>query len=361
MYPNNEWYVAAYPWEIGSEPLARTLLDEPLVLYRTGSGRVAALSDRCIHRLMPLSKGWVVGERLQCGYHGALYDPDGRCAEVPGQDGVPEKARVRSFPLQERYGFVWVWMGDPSLAAVKEPCPLYAYLGEEEGWDTLDGYIYIAADYQLSNDNLADLTHTEFVHRSTLGTQVSRASRLDGKPVEQQGEHTFESTFHENGFDAVLRSTDCKIAPTMEAAYARKHGKERWGNLDFDLRFYFRAPGFWIFSPWVKRPDAGDEDWVWVSGILINTPETSKTTHFFHKMCQKYAPDDHDVTRHWHEQTTTAFLEDKAVLEDQQRSIGSADVHDYPVVSFDGDRLGFQARKMVREQIAAESATGHAN
>ena len=354
MFAKNVWYVAAVPDELKQAPLARTLVDERLVLYRTETGKAAALADRCAHRLMPLSKGWVAGEHLQCGYHGALYDINGKCVQIPGQDGVPDKACVRSYPVQERYGFVWVWMGDPAIATATEPCSMYGYL-EEDGWDTCDGYIYIQAGYELSNDNLADITHTEFVHRSTLGTEAMRSGRQEGKPVAEQGKNTFEVAMKLDGLDAIVSVKDGKIAPTMEAAYARKHGEERGGNLDMDLHFLFRAPGFWIFSLRIKQPGAGDDDRVWVSGILINTPETQNTTHFFHKMCQCYAPGDDAVTQYWHEQTTLAFHEDQAVLEDQQRNVGHGDLHDQPVVSFDGDRLGFQVRKFVRTQVAAES------
>ena len=73
-------------------------------------------------------------------------------------------------------------------------------------------------------------------------------------------------------------------------------------------------------------------------------------------MSQKYVPGNNEVTKHWHEQTTFAFHEDKEVLEYQQQCIGKFDVHDHPVVSFEGDRLGFVVRKIIKSQLEAKQS-----
>ena len=90
MFMRNCWYVAAWDDEIGGEtPLGRTLLGEPVVLFRAADGTAAALEDRCCHRHLPLSLGKVVGDNLQCGYHGLEFDTSGDCVLVPGQTQVP--------------------------------------------------------------------------------------------------------------------------------------------------------------------------------------------------------------------------------------------------------------------------------
>ena len=76
----------------------------------------AALEDRCCHRAAPLSLGAVEGDHLRCGYHGLTFDAKGQCVSVPGQDSVPSGARVRAYPVAERYNVVWIWMGDPARA-----------------------------------------------------------------------------------------------------------------------------------------------------------------------------------------------------------------------------------------------------
>ncbi|OGT85162.1 MAG: hypothetical protein A3H91_05325 [Gammaproteobacteria bacterium RIFCSPLOWO2_02_FULL_61_13] len=341
------------PEEVAAAPLARRILDHGLVLFRTGTGRLVALADRCAHRLAPLSVGCVAGEHLRCGYHGAEFAADGRCVVVPGQGDIPQGARVRSFPILERYGFIWVWMGEPGLSSLSQPCGIFGYL-EQGDWSTRDGYIPIACNYLLVNDNLADVSHTEFVHATTLGSPNARATRKDGMPLEQQGQHTFQAELRDGGIDFCIRFSNTRVAQVFETAYARVRGRDGWDTLDFRLEFVFRPPGFWIFRPITMRSGAAPEQGVQLDAFIVVTPATATTCHYFHKSCQAYAPRDAEETDYWHEQTGIAFREDKAILEAQQRNMGAGDLRDFPHVSFQGDRLGFQARRLIADLVAAE-------
>jgi vanillate O-demethylase monooxygenase subunit len=78
MFIRNQWYVSAWDNEVGRQPLARTLLGEPIVLYRKLDGAVAAFADACPHRLLPLSMGMVEGDNLRCRYHGVMFDSAGQ-------------------------------------------------------------------------------------------------------------------------------------------------------------------------------------------------------------------------------------------------------------------------------------------
>jgi vanillate O-demethylase monooxygenase subunit len=100
-FVRNCWYVGAWSHEIGERPFARRILDLPVAFFRRADGRPAALLDRCPHRLLPLSRGTVVGDVLQCGYHGMCFDGEGRCTRVPAQNRIPTDAQVRSFPVVE--------------------------------------------------------------------------------------------------------------------------------------------------------------------------------------------------------------------------------------------------------------------
>jgi vanillate O-demethylase monooxygenase subunit len=102
------------------------------------------------------------------------------------------------------------------------------------------------------------------------------------------------------------------------------------------------------------RPDTTLEDGLRVDGVIAVTPETATSCHYFHKTCQRYAPDNEAETAYWHEQFGKAFVEDKIVLEAQQESIGSGDLMDHPHVSFKGDRVGFMVRRMAVELATAE-------
>ena len=166
-YPRNAWYVAAWSVDLGNEkPFAISILGEPIVIYRTASGRLVALQDRCVHRLARLSLGRCEGERLRCMYHGLLFDAEGKVVEIPGQPQIPASARVRAFPAVERHSWVWVWMGE--AAGADE-----ALIPEAVGLDHPDyilghGQLDYAADGRLINDNLLDFSHLPYVHANSF-------------------------------------------------------------------------------------------------------------------------------------------------------------------------------------------------
>ncbi len=166
-YIKNAWYVGSWSHKLeAGQPLAITILDKPIVLYRTESGRAVALEDRCSHRLAPLSMGRCEGESIRCMYHGLRFNPDGVCIEIPGQELIPPNARVRNYPVIERHGWVWIWTGDTN--AVDE-----GLIPDVSGPD--DGIYFLGKgdlDYQaqayLIWDNLLDFSHLSYVHPTTF-------------------------------------------------------------------------------------------------------------------------------------------------------------------------------------------------
>ena len=104
MLLRNAWYIAAWADELGSEPLARRICNDPVVLFRDGAGKVGVLADRCCHRAAPLHRGSVVEAGIQCGYHGLVFDGSGHCIAIPGQTLIPEDARVRVFTVAYDFG-----------------------------------------------------------------------------------------------------------------------------------------------------------------------------------------------------------------------------------------------------------------
>lgn len=167
MFLRNCWYVAGWSHHFeANRPVARTMLGEPIVLYRGGGG-IVALEDRCCHRLAPLSKGRVEGDDLRCMYHGLKFAPSGQCIEIPGQGIVPPHARVRAYPVVEKDCWVWVWMGDPAFA---DPTLIPNALRHgDPQWRMQTGQLAYEANYQYINDNLLDLAHLSYVHENTLG------------------------------------------------------------------------------------------------------------------------------------------------------------------------------------------------
>jgi vanillate O-demethylase monooxygenase subunit len=353
-FPRNVWYVAAFSAELSARPLSRQIVGERMVLFRTAAGQPVALSDRCPHRHLPLSRGRIVGENIQCGYHGAQFGADGRCVLVPGQGEIPDGAAVTSFPLREGHGFVWVWTGDPSLAPQTGPSSICSFL-DSGRWNTLDAYLHIACDFELLNDNLADVTHTEFVHPTTLGNESMRAARGDAI-AERPGIPRFEAQVVADGMDFRLSLAGTRPAPSFESAFNRVHGDSDGTSLDFLLDYSFRAPSFWVFSPAVTRSGDSASTGVRTSGLILITPEHQSSCHYFHKICQDYAPDSEAETRFWLSETCRAFDEDKIVLEAQQQNIERERVEGHARVSFQGDWMGLQIRRLVRAMIQAEES-----
>ena len=180
------WYVAATTPELGRELIGRTLLDQPVVMFRREDGTPVALEDRCAHRFLPLSQGYLVGDRVQCGYHGMEYDGTGACVHVPGQKTIPDGAKVGTFPLAEKWQFVWIWLGDPARA--DESLIPDIWRNDDPGWACVVGEpLYMKGDYRLVADNLMDPSHVSFVHRSTLGTddvaEIPQHASQDGNTV----------------------------------------------------------------------------------------------------------------------------------------------------------------------------------
>lgn len=169
MFIKNAWYVAALDHELGAELLPRTILGEKVVFFRKPDGTVAALEDRCIHRQVPLSKGRLRDGIISCWYHGLKYDATGKCLEIPSQDKVPPKACVKSFPVAEKHGMIWIWMGPENLSrssAIPDHsvCADPALAGEMR-------HRYVKCNYKFGVDNILDISHAAFVHQKTLGSE----------------------------------------------------------------------------------------------------------------------------------------------------------------------------------------------
>lgn len=168
-YPRNQWYVAAYSHEVTDQPLARTLLDEPVVLFRDEAGTPAALFDRCPHRGMPLAGGVMVGGALQCPYHGMEFDRTGRCVHIPSSAVIPDRMGIKSYPLVEAWELLWIWMGDPDKAEPGTIPDLSAWgFGRENWFSETAVRLDVKANYLLPIENLLDASHITFLHKGQI-------------------------------------------------------------------------------------------------------------------------------------------------------------------------------------------------
>ena len=138
MIPN-QWYAILESREVKRVRFTTvTRMRERLVAWRTQSGQVTVMSEKCPHRGASLSAGKLVNDCLQCAFHGFEFDPNGNCILVPanGKDSVPPKAlHVRTYPVREEHDFIYIWWGD--APAELPPVPWFESIGPELVYTTL--------------------------------------------------------------------------------------------------------------------------------------------------------------------------------------------------------------------------------
>ncbi|HEY3919747.1 MAG TPA: aromatic ring-hydroxylating dioxygenase subunit alpha [Stellaceae bacterium] len=326
----NAWYVAASSDEIGHTPFPRRLLDEPVVMYRTEAGRAAALEDRCCHRRAPLSKGKVIGDRLQCGYHGFTFDADGDCVGIPDQDHVP-RLGVRAYPLVERHGFLWIWMGEADRA---DPASVPDFKENVAfGWRPTRGLMPIACHYQLVAENLLDLSHVGFVHGETIGTDDSQAT-LDC----------------DRGLDFVRILCDATDVATPPGYLMQGFAPRS----DQCKVITFRPPCQVqiLVSTTERAPEKVAPRRCRVMVLNACTPETERSTHYFFVSARDF-DDGPEITEKLRRNTWKTFSEDKAILEAQQRAIELDPTARTVNVSADWGNV--QMRRLMATLIAEEN------
>jgi phenylpropionate dioxygenase-like ring-hydroxylating dioxygenase large terminal subunit len=335
----SQWYTAATSAELSRQPLARTVCNEPLVIFRTEGGRVAVLTDRCPHRKAPLSSGEVVGSDIQCGYHGLRFAADGACTHVPGNAPIGRNFRARSFPAREIHGLVFVWLGEAALAD-PELIPDFSE-NVKPGWTGVHGTLYVKGHYQLLIDNILDLTHVVFVHKTTLAGGGVAETPLE---VDVQGDVVRAQR--------LMRNVD--TAPIYKAA-RNLHGKiDRWQFLEFRPPIYARIM--------LGAREAGSElPFGTPTHVVLNsfTPETERSTHYFWSTVRSWGLDDVDVSKIYKNMTDQAFAEDARIVEQQQQLIDS-DRSGAQLVSLAFDRAGLAARRIIKRKLDEEAMASSA-
>jgi phenylpropionate dioxygenase-like ring-hydroxylating dioxygenase large terminal subunit len=172
------WYVAAWDRELGSTPLPVKILGDDIVLFRRSDGRAAALEDACVHRKLPLSMGRIKGDHLECGYHGLQFNAAGACVHIPCSERIPRNARVRSYPIELRYGLWWIWMGRPEAA--NSDLIMQVEHWDEAGWSaTVGDSMMVDCHYLLVTDNLLDPSHVAWVHPSSFGDAACESTPVE--------------------------------------------------------------------------------------------------------------------------------------------------------------------------------------
>jgi phenylpropionate dioxygenase-like ring-hydroxylating dioxygenase large terminal subunit len=344
-YLRNGWYVAAWSDDLAEgRLLARTILHDPVVLYRKADGNVAALQDRCPHRFAPLHMGKIVrGDCVQCPYHGLEFDSSGACVLNPhGTRNIPPRARVRSYPVTEKHKAIWIWMGDQPPDPAKVPD--FSVLDNvPERHATKRDRIIIRANYELIIDNLLDLSHTSFLHDGILGNSDTVESEI---------------TVAQDGDDVIVsRYAGGATAPGLFAILMPSTPE----RVDKFTRMRWMPPSNLRLLTGICMPGAVPESGTGYHAIHMLTPESDKTTHYFFTAVRfnvLTADDQLNVQIQDKISTTRRFAfeeQDAPVIEAQQELIDASLTPVDPVIlAIDVGPVRY--KQILRKLIAAEQA-----
>lgn len=347
MYLRNCWYIAAWDDEVGQTPFARTLLEQRIVLYRRQDGTPTALEDRCCHRNLPLSLGQIQGDNLRCGYHGLVFGPDGKCVAIPGQTTIPPTAAVRSYPIVEKWNWLWIWMGEPNKA---DPAliPNWYFMNHPE-WAVARGNggrpLHVKCNYELNNDNVLDLTHVAIVHESRLGgasvgefpvktERLARSVRMSRLLYGVQPTPFF------------AKYVDVKDKDTVD----------RWQISEVD------APTHCLVDAGIVPPGRGElghnrNGGIEFRALISATPETKASMHLFFAQVRAFAQHDEALTKVWVEEFRDLFLEDVKVMEAQQ--VVNDQYPNAPTVDITSDAPQIAMRRLLSRLIEEENRVAH--
>ncbi|VTU15757.1 Phenoxybenzoate dioxygenase subunit alpha [Variovorax sp. SRS16] len=192
------WHPVGLSSDAGDTPRQIRVLGEDLILFRAGNGEPGLLHPRCAHRGASLLYGKVEDDGIRCCYHGWKFDPRGQCLEQPCEpDGGTRVGRMLQpgYPVAERYGMVWAYMGPPAKQPVLPRFEPFEQLEEGEFIEADDqsigggGPVIVDCNWFQHYENVVDPWHVMVLHGSFSGTQFTDAMlraptiRFDTTPI----------------------------------------------------------------------------------------------------------------------------------------------------------------------------------
>ena len=334
----NCWYVAGWSTDFGHELTPLRILDDPIVFFRSEDGVPAALEDACPHRKLPLSKGRLHGATVECGYHGLTFDCTGSCVRAPTQDGPPPSGvRVRSYPVADRWGILWIWMGDADAADTNLIIEIPNY--ENPAWGrTPCGSMDIACHYLHVMDNLLDPSHVAWVHVSSFAGAGTGNLPLDIEKLD-------------NGVIVSRWVMDAPPPPYYEPILPFS------GNCDRKQHYECRLPSTAINMSVYARAGTGGADKPLPDDAFLNisynfmTPIDADNTRYFWFQHRNSDPDNAEMSQRMFEGAKTAFIEDRDILVEVHRGMKESRTK-HINLGIDAGALRF--RKMVERRIEDE-------
>jgi phenylpropionate dioxygenase-like ring-hydroxylating dioxygenase large terminal subunit len=334
----NTWYVAANAYELDEGLVGRKICDENIVMFRTSTGAIAALEDRCPHRFVPLSMGKRVGDTVQCGYHGLRFDAAGKCIEAPNDDDSQRtRACVKSYAAVERYAVIWLWMGDAKLAD-PNTIPDFSFFSNKEKFGSCQGYSYIKANYQLIVDNLLDLSHAHYLHPTIH--EGSDFANFTNK-VRRDGDTVWSMLWrHHYHLDAQRQAMFGFASDDVEG-----QGHSRWD-----------APGVLLVETALWDHGKSLAEGVETPSAHLLTPETEFTTHYFWGSGRTFDIHNQAMSDGTAQVMKRTFeTQDGPMVEAQQLKMGaSTDFLGQRPIILRADSAGMMARRVMQRKIRDE-------
>jgi phenylpropionate dioxygenase-like ring-hydroxylating dioxygenase large terminal subunit len=330
------WYIAARADEVSRVPLARTICGEPLVLYRGEAGKLIALRNVCSHRRAPLHLGKIVGDHIQCPYHGLRFDGAGRCVSIPGQDTIPDQAHIAGYVAEERWGMIWVWMG---AAKEADPAAIPSRPWRADPAWNADSthYFHVKAGHTLMTDNLLDLGHVAYIHADTIGFDAG-VMRKDPLQTEVEG----------------ARVRNIRVLEGIEPAPAVKGWGGFTGKVD-RVSVSDWTPPCYTSIQFANRPTGSNDGGVEFRIDHFITPETEATHHYWVLVSRNFRIGDAALTKRIFDDNERVAAEDIEIVEAQQKMIAlSPGYADMPIKQ---DK-GLMAAHRILERLARAEAGG---
>ena len=345
MFLRNAWYVAAWGDEITEDLQEIILLEERVCMFRDSAGKIVALENACPHRKMPLTKGRRKGDAVECGYHGLTFNGMGQCIHAPGKGGIPSNAKVHAYPTEERYGLVWIWMGNPALAGTSEIIEIENF--DSPDWGMNRGKaLEIDCNYLYVTDNLLDPTHVAWVHQSSFGQAATEDTPL-------------RITKKEEGITVWRWMMDVEPAPFYKKIV------EFEGNCDrlqhYEVRYPCHALIKAVFTPAGTGGEDGPlhENTFVMDSYNFMTPETATRTRYYWFQLRNIRPEDEALSKMMSDDVKHAFEEDREVLNEVQKGMTNKTTPhiDLPI---DGGQLRFrrQLEVLIAQERTADAALG---
>jgi len=334
----DHWYVAGLTEEFSRELKAKTLLERSIVFYRKEDGSLVALQNRCAHRSFPLAASKLIGDNIRCGYHGIEFNPEGEIVSVPCQTNCPKRS-VKKYPIKEVGPFAWIWMGDPDKADESEITDTGGIFAP--GWRTFIGEKPLAGNYLLIHENLADLSHVQYLHGETVGAPEDWG--FAEIPVEIMREGDRITLCRPSSDWDVLRPF---FPPGVDLS-GREIASQNGGN--------FVTPA--LHTGWNRAQllDSNNDEQVNYDHEFTHfiTPETAKTTHYWYAVSRNCDLENKAFDEIFENVIAVAFEEDVFAINAIQRLLDE-DTHTINDVSISADKAGILVRQVFLDLVDRE-------